>query len=185
MNEQNLQDTNSIMTANPTTLAPDETVSDAVRKMYEAHYRSMPVVDADGSFIGLFSIYRLIEILLPKAVLARHGALDDLSFVHPKLDQLVEKLQDFGKLPVVDVLEKKKRLTVCKPSTSLTEMLWLLHEGHSSLPVVIVKGKKMRLVGIVSYWDVLSKVATRLFPGETESTSGEELAPQSSGNPAE
>ncbi len=181
MNEESLRDTHSVMTANPTTLAPDETVSDAVKKMYQAHYRSMPVVDADGSFIGLFSIYRLIEILLPKAALAKHGGLDDLSFIHPKVDQLVEKLQDFGKLPVVDVLEKKKRLTVCKPNTSLMEMLWLLHEGHSSLPVVIVKGKKMRLVGIVSYWDVLSKVATRLFPGEADGKSGEEAVPESSG----
>ena len=183
MNNENPEDTNIIMTADPVTITPDLTASDALKKMYHAHYRSMPVVDAEDHFVGLFSIYRLIELLLPRAALARQGSLDNLSFVHESVEELLERLQKLANLPVSELLEKKKRLRVCKPSTSLPEMLLLLHEGHTSLPVVIVKGKNKRLVGIVSYWDVLSKLATKLFPDEVEGTPGKELAPGSDRNP--
>ena len=183
MSNNSPSDTDSIMTPDPLTLSPDVKAADALKKMYHAHYRSMPVVDAEGSFIGLFSIYRLIELFLPRAAMAREGSLDDLSFVHESVEQLLERLREMADLPVSELLEKKKRLRVCKPNTSLTEMLLLLHESHTSLPVVVVKGKNKRLVGIVSYWDVLSKLATRLFPDEIEGMPGKELAPKSDQEP--
>ncbi len=183
MNNEKLENTNIVMTADPLTIAPEMTATDALKQMYRAHYRSMPVVDAEDHFVGLFSIYRLIELLLPRAAVAREGSLENLSFVHESVDELLERLQKLADLPVSELLEKRKRLRVCKPSTSLPEMLLLLHEGHTSLPVVIVKGKKKRLVGIVSYWDVLSKLATRLFPDEIEGTPGKELAPESDRRP--
>lgn len=183
MNNDSREDTDIIMTPDPLTISPDMKASDALKEMYHAQYRSMPVVDAEGRFVGLFSIYRLIELLLPRAAMAREGSLDDLSFVHESMDHLLERLQELADLPVSELLEKKKRLSVCKPNTSLTEMLLLLHEGHTSLPVVVVKGKHKRLVGIVSHWDVLSKLATQLFPDEIEGTPGKELAPKSDKNP--
>ncbi len=181
MNDDSFQDTDSIMTPDPLTLSPDEKVIDALRKMYQAHIRSMPVVDAEGSFVGLFSIYRLTEVLLPRAAMAKKGSLDDLSFIHTSTEKIDNKLQELADKPVSDLLEKKKRLSFCSPKTSLLEMLLLLHEGHTSLPVVVVKGKNRRLIGIVSYWDVLSKLATRLFPDEREGIPGKELAPKPDG----
>lgn len=183
MNNDRGPDVDSVMTPEPLTLDPDASVSDALKKMYHAHVRCLPVVDDEGGFIGLFSIYRLIEILLPKAALAGVGSLDDISFLHMDMDEIMERLGELAVQPVSNILEKKKRLSVCKPNTPVMEMLLLLHEGHTSLPVVVVKGKKKRLVGIVSYWDVLSKLATRLFPEEIEGTPGKELAPKSDKDP--
>ena len=70
MNDDRAPDVDSVMTPDPLTLDPDASVSDALKKMYHAHVRCLPVVDDEGCFIGLFSIYRLIEVLLPKAALA-------------------------------------------------------------------------------------------------------------------
>ena len=182
MSSEPPQNTDLVMTPDPLTVGPEVKASEALKKMYRAHYRSVPVVDAEGRFVGLFSIYRLIELLLPRAAMIREGSLDDLSFVHERVEDLLDRLRELGDMPVTELLEKKKRLTVCKPSTSLPEMLLLLHESHTSLPVVIVKGKNKRLVGIVSYWDVLSKLATKLFPDEVKGTPGKELAPESDKN---
>ena len=54
MNNENPQNTNIVMTADPLTIAPDLTAYDALKKMYHAHYHSMPVVDAEDHFVGLF-----------------------------------------------------------------------------------------------------------------------------------
>ena len=110
--------------------------------------------------------------------MAGEGSLMDLSFIHPTMAEIMENLERLGPLPVSEILENKKRLTVCKSNTSVMEMMLLLHEIHTSLPVVVVEGNSQRLVGIVSYWDVLSKMATRLFPDEIEGTPGRELAPK-------
>ncbi len=183
MNDESFQDTDSIMTPNPLTVRPDEKVIDALKKMYRAHIRSMPVVDAEGSFVGLFSIYRLMEVLLPRAAMARKGSLDDLSFIHTSEEKIDKKLQELAHKPVSDLLEKKKRLSFCSPKTSLLEMLLLLRGSHTSLPVVVVTGKNKHLTGIVSYWDVLSKLATRLFPEDREGIPGKEFAPKPKGEP--
>jgi len=47
----------------------------------------------------------------------------------------------------------------CKPSTSFPEVLELLDQSSdTSLPVIIVKGKKKKVVGMVSAWDVVEKL---------------------------
>ena len=73
MTNDTVEDVDHIMTPDPLTLNPDESVADALKKMYHAHVRSLPVVDAEGSFIGLFSICRLVEVLLPEAAMAGEG----------------------------------------------------------------------------------------------------------------
>ena len=58
--------------------------------------------------------------------------------------------------PVVNFLEKKKKLMFCTPDTAFPELLSLLdHSPDSSLPVLIVEGDERKVVGMVSPWDVL------------------------------
>jgi len=42
-------------------------------------------------------------------------------------------------------------------------MLKLLYDNPTSLPVLVVKGKHKKLEGMVSSWDVLSKLAVNLL----------------------
>ncbi len=50
-----------IMTANPDTLAPDDTASDAIRMMKEHNYRHLPVVDGD-KVVGMVSVRDLYAV---------------------------------------------------------------------------------------------------------------------------
>ena len=48
-------------------------------------------------------------------------------------------------------------------------MLELLNESRdTSLPVIVVKGKKNKLVGMVSAWDVLEKLVINVYAAEKD-----------------
>ena len=148
----------NIMSQRLVKLAPTDRVCDALNVMHEKQIRNLPVVDEDGQFVGLFGIRPLVKILLPAAAKIKFG-LKDLSFMPDELGELNQRLQEIAQKPVSDFLEKKKKLTFCKPSTSFPEVLELLDQSSdSSLPVIVVKGKRRKLVGMVSAWDVLEKL---------------------------
>lgn len=149
-------------------LKPTDKVCDALRVMHTHQIRNLPVVDEDDQFVGLFGIRRLIHLLLPKAAQMDLG-LKELSFMPDDLGELYNRLEAIGQRPVAEFLEKKKNLVFCKPSTPFPEVLELLDQSaHTSLPVVVVKGKKNKLVGMVSAWDVLEKLVINVFAAEGE-----------------
>ncbi len=148
------------MTSRLFTLKPDDTVADAMQLMHHKHVRNIPVVDASGVFVGLFGLRRLSHLLLPIAAseLGRHS-LSDLHFLPDESVLVGDRWHDIANQPVVNYLEKKKKLLFCAPDTKFPELLALLEESKdSTLPVIIIKGKKRKLVGVVSAWDVLESV---------------------------
>ncbi|MGB5452380.1 MAG: CBS domain-containing protein [Sedimenticolaceae bacterium] len=148
----------NIMSFRLVRLKPTDRVCDALRIMHEQQIRNLPVVDEDDQFVGLFGIRPLVRLLLPEAAKIKYG-LKDLSFMSDDAGALHDRLREVANKPVSDFLEKKKKLTFCKPSTSFPEVLELLDQSSdSSLPVIVVKGKHKRLVGMVSSWDVLEKI---------------------------
>jgi len=162
----------SIMTSRLKTLHPTDTVAHAVRLMHRNEIRNLPVVNDQGCFIGLFGIRRLSRILLPKAAtnLARYN-LTDLSFLPDDSGEMHERLRKAGNRPVSEFLEKKRKLVFCSPKTTFPELLELLDmSSDSSLPVIVVKGKQKQLVGIISAWDVLEKIAIEVFSNEPVNT---------------
>jgi len=153
-------------------LSPTDRVCDALKIMHTHQIRNLPVVDDDGQFIGLFGIRRMISLLLPKAAQINFG-LKELNFMPDEVEVLYERLAEIGDKPVTEFLEKKKNLLFCKPSTAFPEVLELLEQNPgSSLPVIVVKGKKKKLVGMVSSWDILDKLVMNIFSGEAEGYQG-------------
>jgi len=143
-------------------LRPADKVCDALQIMHTHQIRNLPVVDEEDQFVGLFGIRRLMTLLLPKAAQIEHG-LKELSFMPDEVEGLYERLGEIGQKPVIEYLEKKKNLVFCKPSTSFPEVLKLLEQNpNTSLPIIVVKGKKKKLVGMVSAWDVLEKLVLNL-----------------------
>ncbi len=162
--------TETIMTPRPMTLRATDKVSEALLMMHGYQVRNLPVVDEEGSFVGLFGIRRLSHLLLPKAAQLERYSIRDLSFLPDDLDSLQERLHKIGDQPVSDFLEKKKKLMFCKPETSFPELLELLDQSSdSSLPVIVVTGKKKKLVGIVSAWDVLDRLIIKMFETDRQS----------------
>ena len=53
-----------IMTENPITVRPDETISDAITKMKDIKVRHLPVVDENGKPVGVISMRDVIGLML-------------------------------------------------------------------------------------------------------------------------
>jgi CBS domain-containing protein len=161
--------TASIMTSRVITLRADDKVIDALRTMHQHHIRNLPVVDDNGSFVGLFGVRRLSRLLLPQAArdLDRYS-ISELGFLPDEIDQLAERWREVASRPVSEFLEKKSKLLFCTPETSFPQLLGLLEKSKdSSLPVIVVKGKTRELAGMVSAWDVLEGFVMKLLSGET------------------
>ena len=162
----------NIMSFRLVKLKPTDRVCDALRIMHERQIRNLPVVKENDEFVGLFGIRPLIRLLLPKASQVDYG-LKDLNFMPDSAHDLYDRLQEIGEKPVSEFLEKKKHLTFCKPSTSFPAVMELLDQNpDSSLPVIVLKGKHKKLVGMVSAWDVLEKLLMDMV-----------LRPQTDGRP--
>lgn len=147
----------SIMTSHLYTLGPEATVADAIALMHQKHVRSLPVVDDSGFFIGLFGLRRLCHLLLPKAASSLGDySVSELHFLPDDAGELGDRWTNIAGQPVINFLEKKKKLMFCTPDTAFPVLLALLNQSHdSSLPVLIVEGNKKKVVGMVSPWDVL------------------------------
>jgi CBS domain-containing protein len=120
--------------------------------MHEHHVRNLPVVDEEGSFIGLFGLRRLSHLLLPRAALnlGKHS-VSSLHFLPDEVVQMGDRWHKIADQPVENFLEKPSKLLFCKPGTAFPELLALLDESKdTSLPVIVIKGKSKKLVGMVS-----------------------------------
>ena len=154
----------TIMSKNIITLKPDDTITTALQLMCKHAVHNLPVLDKDGTFLGLFSLRRLSRELLPKAAkLDESSLLMHINFMPDGTDDLLKRLNKLGRQPVSNLLEKTSKLRLCRPETTLPELLQLLFESPTSLPVVVVEGKKKKLAGMVSNWDVLTKLTINLL----------------------
>lgn len=154
----------SIMSVSLVTLKPTDTVRYALQLMREQFVQNLPVVKDDGTFVGLFGVRQVVHLLLPKAAQIEYG-LEDLSFMPDELGEFYHRLQEVGEQPVSDYLEPGEDLLFCNPTTSLPEVLELLHLSFfRSLPVIVVEEDGNRLLGMVSAWDVMEKLVTNVFP---------------------
>ena len=158
--------TSAIMTQELVTLPPTATVAEAMWLMHEKHLRSVPVVDGKGRFLGLFGVRRLARLLLPKTADFGFWGTDGLGFLPDEVDKLSKRLREAGQRPISEFLEKKKKLSICSPDTPFPKLLSLLEESQdTSLPVILVEEKGHKLVGVVSAWDVLERLALAMLEG--------------------
>jgi len=149
---------NIIMNPHPMTLRPTDTVATAADRILKHHLRHLPVVDEQGRYLGTFSVYSLLKLTLPKAVLDKHG-LDNVSFVTESVEDLAQRLGRRRDEPVKNWLNIHE---VARPDTHAMEvMLLMLHGRTTSVPVV--NKTNNRLEGIISFWDVLEKLLGENF----------------------
>ena len=144
---------NIIMNPNPMTLRPTDTVATAAERILKHHLRHLPVIDEQGRYLGTFSVYSLLKLTLPKAVLDEHG-LDNVSFVTESLDDLAQRLGGRRDEPVKNWLNVHE---VAHPDTLAMKIMLLMLEGRTT-SVPVVDKTDGRLEGIISFWDVLEKL---------------------------
>jgi CBS domain-containing protein len=140
-------------------LRDTDTIAQATRRMLDDRVYDLPVVDATGAFIGMFSLDRLFAALLPKAALLGEG-IADLAFVSDTLGQLREKMREIAGRPVLELTVKPDH--VVHPDTTPVQVVLLLHHGANNVPVVAHDTGK--LVGMISARDVLMALDDRGAP---------------------
>ena len=143
----------AIMTADPLTARETDSVADAAAALIAQRYINLPVVDGAGCFKGMFGIYDLLALLVPRVALAG-DLVANLRFLP---DNPAELRKFFAQAKDKRVGEACDRTAVTLyPDTPEVEAIRLFCRGHNTLAVV-ERGTN-KLMGIVSYWDAIAAV---------------------------
>lgn len=146
------------MSAPPAVLKPTDTVRFALETMVKLRVPALPVVDAGERYLGMLPRSRLIALALPR-VLSREdrthplGHLLQVGFIQDTLVDLQARVDAAAGDPVSQHLDTE--VPVLDPDTPLMNAMLFLYRQRNILPVV----DSGRLLGIVSVWDVLARIA--------------------------
>lgn len=132
------------MVSDVTTIKPDQTVEEALQIFKERCIRNVPVVDADGKFLGLFGLRQVLLNLLPKAASMEHG-LGNLKFVIDAAPGIAKRLRKLHPVSVSEIMNKNP--SICFEDTSTIEALRIMAMEGSPVVVVDRDGK---FKGIIS-----------------------------------
>jgi CBS domain-containing protein len=119
-------------------LAPEQTATEALEILKHHNIRSAPVLESDGTYIGVFSLHSVFHSLLPIAV-TMEGGLDQLDFVIGATPGVAKRLKKTGAKPVKECLDEETQTVT--PETSLWEGVRIIVRHGSPVPVVREDGK--------------------------------------------
>lgn len=139
----------AIMTHNPKTVTDSETIRHAAAELLENRCINLPVVDGQGRLVGLFGIYELLALLVPRVAMVG-DLLPNLRFMSEHIGELRTKCDALKDKPVRHAIDREP--VALYPDTPAIEAIRLLCRHHLTIPVIEQDSKK--LVGVISYWDV-------------------------------
>ncbi len=143
-----------VMTAKVVTITPDATFEAAADLLAEHRIGAAPVVDADGTVVGLL---RDEDLILSEANIHAPTWFSFLGAEFPMPGQakrFEEELKRMTAATVVDLMETE--FPTCGPDDTLGTVAAAMHEGDVTHMPVIDGGK---LVGIVARGDLVRRVA--------------------------
>ena len=142
-----------VMNPNPITLKATDTIECASKYIMEHRYRSLPVVDENHCYLGMFGVNCLLKQVIPKSVLMHQG-LENVSFIHESLEDLYQRFDEVKQQPISVCMSRE--ITPVSPNTPLTETLLQLYETRLAIPVI--EKDTCKLLGMISYWNVGEKI---------------------------
>lgn len=144
----------AIMTKTPLTIGEHENVAEAAKKLVAHRYTNLPVVDAEGRYAGMFGIYELLGLLVPRVALAG-DLMANLRFIIDDPEELRNKFGEVGNRRVGEAANRNA--ATLHPDSPEIEAIRLFCRNHSSLPVV--DRDSGQVLGIVSCWDAIRSLA--------------------------
>ena len=129
------------MTKEVVVLLSDETMAEAYQKMKDHRIRHLPVVDKQGLLIGIFTEKDLNRAYLPRET--------DSGWYYDKEELNLCILQHFM---------TKDPLTLTPEGTLKDAAQIMARNKFGCIPIVLPETKQ--LVGIISYIDILKKIAS-------------------------
>lgn len=144
------------------TVAPNESVATAFKIIKASRARFLPVVDADGRYVGVFSAPTLLKLILPKAALigmnsesSRLG-LDNLGFFSLSREDFEKQIDTLKDELVKDNMSLPENIPVAAPNTPVMEGIFLIHQYKRHL--MLVDPDTNKFVGTVSANSLLDQV---------------------------
>lgn len=150
----------AIMTDQPVVIHRSEPIQKALQLLLQHKLLALPVVDDDGRFFGMFLRSQLVALLLPRIVqmetkIPEIARLLEVGFLTDSIEDTQNRFRTFAGKPVGDYTQTDSpRL---RPDTPIINAVLLLYRTRTYLPVVDEASE--RLLGVVSTWDVLAKIA--------------------------
>ena len=143
----------AIMTSDPLRLRDTLSVGDAARTLIAERQTSVPVVDSEDRYLGMFGTADLLGLLVPRVALA--GSLaPNVRFVDDDPRALTARFEALKHRALGDVADRD--VVVLAPDTPHIDAFRVFCRNPQSLPVV--DPESGRLLGMVSYWDVVGQV---------------------------
>jgi len=136
----------------PVAIHAEARVSDALEKMRESDHRFLPVVDADGRVVGLFSALAVVGYLVPDYIVS--GDLDDIPYA-PDFGLLRQHYDAVKDQPVSKLMVEKPFVIKAEESLLSVAAALVTHQIHDA---VLVVDSDARLAGIITSSDVLGRL---------------------------
>ncbi len=143
-----------VMNREPAILQARQTFAEGFAILQERRIRSLPVLDEQGRYLGLFEVRDVWAVLLPRAAMLGDRSLQGLSFVGGTPAEMQARLTAAAGRPATDFVGNEE-LAAVPPDTSVKEAMRLLYHHGGILPVV---DASRRLLGIVSTWEILAAI---------------------------
>jgi CBS domain-containing protein len=159
----------AVMTPDPVCISPDASISDAIGLMSERKFSGLPVVDADGSLVGIVTEGDLLRRVETGT---QHKRSTWMEFILGA-GRLADEYRQAAGRKVKDVMTPDLR-TVTE-DTPLEEIVRLM-ERHRIKRVLVVRGQK--LVGIVTRANLLHALASVVAESKTEDASDASIRDQ-------
>lgn len=145
------------------TILPDQSVAAALKIIRESRLRFLPVVDANGKYVGVFTAPTLLKLILPRAAVigweetsAKRGRLDNLSFMSLSKEDFEAEIGHLKEEKVSDHTSNPANIPVAAPDTPVMEGIFLIYKFKRH--VILVEPKTGRFVGTVSANSMLDHV---------------------------
>jgi len=132
-------------------VSPDTTVLGAARLVVDRRIGTLPVVDEQGTLVGVVRVEDILDIFMPDFV----RLLEDIDFIHDfgVLETLLPKdIPDAARLTMRDLMQEP--VSVEQTCGLLRAFALMSKHGLRDLPVVNQAGA---LVGIASLVDIATK----------------------------
>ncbi|MFV0334084.1 MAG: HPP family protein [Tropicimonas sp.] len=152
------------------TIHPEESVATAFNIIRRSRARFLPVVDHDGTYLGVFTAPTLLKMILPRAALigveTSRMPLDNLGFMSLSKEDFEHRLEQLKDEKVGDNMSNPKNIPVAAPDTPVMEGIFLIHQYKRH--VILVDPQTNRFVGTLSANSLLDHVLAA--PEDTESS---------------
>jgi len=142
-------DCKSVMGPVPVPLYADDPAGTAIDFMTEKRSGLVPVVDREGTFVGLLSGDRLMHFLIPRAFTMMRGR-KRASYFHEDTEELQERLDALREKCIGDLIDPEVK--VAREDTPLIDAMMLISEKQFVVPVLDADD---HLVGAISLFTLL------------------------------